>query len=310
MPPKNRIDHLMSCVVHKNVGDIASPYKGILLDAYGVFWAGNAVGEISGAKAAMENLIKNGHIVGILSNSTQPSSKEVSKIAKQGFLLGTHFHFYVTSGDVATHTFSQGKLPFPTPNKKFWVWGGEHPAYGFPGHLFQNSSFTQTEDLSEADFIYVSIPHRQGEDQLDPEVFREEVKRVAGHKLPMVCVNPDRFAHEGNPPKAVVRQGSIAAIYEEMGGNVFYMGKPHESAYLHAMEEFIKRGIQDVKEILMVGDTPETDIRGAKNIGMRSCLLVDTGIMAERIGKQGPQVLEKLSGSDRPDYFVRSLGGI
>lgn len=52
----------------------------------------------------------------------------------------------------------------------------------------------------------------------------------------MICINPDLFAHEGNPPKPVVRQGSIAAIYEELGGPVFYLGKPSDLIFAEAMK--------------------------------------------------------------------------
>ena len=123
--------------------------------------------------------------------------------------------------------------------------------------------------------------------------------------LPMVCANPDRFAHEGKPPKAVVRQGSIAAIYEEMGGQVHYIGKPDNQAYSIAMKSFLQLEIFNPAEILMVGDTPETDIRGARQFGMSSALITQTGMMADRISRQGwENVMRNLSANDHPDFFI------
>ena len=61
----------------------------------------------------------------------------------------------------------------------------------------------------------------------------------------MICVNPDRFAHEGNPPRAVVRQGSIALMHEEQGGQVFYIGKPADKMYFAAMESFLQFGVSN-----------------------------------------------------------------
>ena len=42
------------------------PFKGVLLDAYGVFWGGNDIGVLPGAKEVMEKLVSDGKIVGIL----------------------------------------------------------------------------------------------------------------------------------------------------------------------------------------------------------------------------------------------------
>ena len=70
---------------------IYQDFKGILLDAYGVFWGGNEYGLLPGSKDAMETLILNGKIVGILSNSTQLVSKEMSKLEHHGISQGKHF---------------------------------------------------------------------------------------------------------------------------------------------------------------------------------------------------------------------------
>ena len=85
------------------------------------------------------------------------------------------------------------------------------------------------------------------------------------------------MAHEGNPPRAVVRQGSLAALFQEAGGDVFYTGKPEPMAYIAAMQHFASLGISKPENVLMVGDTPETDIRGAKRAHMASCLVLQTG---------------------------------
>ena len=163
-----------------------------------------------------------------------------------------------------------------------------------------------TPDLDEADFIYVSIPHIDGKDERDPESFREGLEKIMSKKLPMICPNPDRFAHEGKPPQAVVRQGSIAKMYEEMGGTVFYIGKPHQKVYSVAFNEFQKRGLSNPRAILMVGDTPETDIRGARQFGMLSALVTETGIMADRIAHDGlEKAITELPLADTPDYLIK-----
>lgn len=291
--------------VYPGFASISERYDAILLDAYGVFWGGNATGLLPGSMEAMEKLVASGKIVGILSNSTQLASKEINKLNAHGLIQGKHFHFLITSGEVTRDIFLNQQLPFKTPNNKFWLFGGIHPKYSPPHAIFENTVYLHTEHIDEADFIYISVPHINGEDQLEPDAFKKDVEILREKNLPMVCSNPDLFAHEGNPPRPVVRQGSIAALYEQMGGQVFYIGKPHENAFLMAMNEFKRYDITNPHEILMVGDTPETDIRGARQFGMNSVLITQTGIMADRISHHGfENTMNNLPPADYPDYLI------
>lgn len=294
--------------IFPNLMPLSERFHGILLDAYGVFWGGNDFGLLPGAKEMMEGLVSQGKIVGILSNSTQLATKEITKVQLHGLVQGKHFHFFVTSGEIARDIFLNKKLPFETPRSTFWLFGGIHPRFSSHEALFKETIYRETLDIHEADFIYISIPHVNGEDQIDRELFRRSIESVKAKNLPMICPNPDQFAHEGKPPRAVVRQGSIALMYEEMGGQVFYIGKPHSLAYDAAMEQFKKYHIENPAEILMVGDTPETDIRGARRFGMPSALMTQTGIMAERIERHGlEKALQELSIHDTPHYFTERL---
>lgn len=297
-----------SVQIYPTIEYVAMPFNGILLDAYGVFRGGNN-SLIAGAKAAMQNLVENGKVVGILSNTTQVNTKEISKLATLGLFEGVHYHFFITSGDVAKGLFKTQSLPFATPQKKFWLFGKEHPRFSSHHILFQESAYVQTEQLEEADFVYISIPHINGEDQEDREVFRDEILRLKKYQLPMVCTNPDRYAHEGSPLRAVVRQGSIAAMHEELGGKVFYIGKPSKLMFAQAMEYFARYKITSVKDVLMVGDTPETDIRGAVSSGMPAALLTRTGIFADKVSVQGLQEsIQQLAPDEMPTFFLESLG--
>ncbi len=288
------------------ITQVAAQFRGVLLDAFGVFWGGNDFGVIPGAKEAMATLVGQGNIVGVLSNATQRAAKEIDKLKLHGLILGTHFHFYVTSGEVAKSLFMYQKLPFATPRNTFFLFGGVHPKYyGTHVALFEDTVYRETPDIDTADFIYLSVPHIDGKDQEDPEAFRIPLEKIRSKKLIMVCANPDQFAHEGNPPRQVVRQGTLAKMYEEMGGPVFYIGKPYPAVYHAAMREFQRYDIGKPADILMVGDNPVTDIRGAREFGMSSALITETGIMADTIHLHGlHQAIIDLEPSDKPDYFI------
>jgi HAD superfamily hydrolase (TIGR01459 family) len=295
--------------VFSNLESISGQFKGILLDAYGVFWGGNSVGLLPGCQEAMEKLVAQGKIIGILSNSTQLAKNEMAKLKLHGLIEGKHFHFLITSGEVTRRIFLENDLPFPTPKKKFYLFGIVHPKYLSHQLIFQETLFQETTHLEEADFIYISIPHLEGQDQTDPLVFKDYVEALKDTQIPMVCANPDRFAHEGNPPKAVVRQGSIALMYEALGGVVFYIGKPSDKMYSAAMKNFSEYGLSYPQEVIMVGDTPETDIRGARNFGMPSALVIKTGIMADRIAHEGLDcAFRNFTPQDFPDFFIEYMG--
>ncbi len=120
---------------------VADRFKGVLLDAYGVFWGGNAVGLLSGSKEMMESLVSRGKVVGILSNSTQLAAKEKNKLQHQGLIQGKHFHFILTSGEVARSIFTCETLPFPTPRKQFCLFGSLHPKFASHEGIFQGTAF-------------------------------------------------------------------------------------------------------------------------------------------------------------------------
>jgi HAD superfamily hydrolase (TIGR01459 family) len=274
---------------------IAAPFLGILLDAYGVFWGGGT-GVIPGSHETMAQLVASGKIVGILSNSSQSGEKERVKFEKHGLIQGTHYHFVITSGDIARELFLSQDLPFPLRHNQYWILGEPHPKFSSPATLFEGTAFSQTDTLEAADFIHLAIPHQGGEDQTDPTLFKNAVLELVSSGLPMVCVNPDTFAHEGNPPRPVVRQGSLAALYADAGGTVFFIGKPSKLAFDTAFQAFQNFTPMDPHQILMVGDTPETDIRGGKAYGMRTALITKIGIFAER-----GEALSTLPPSDQPD---------
>ncbi len=134
---------------------------------------------------------------------------------------------------------------------------GTHPKFTSHHEIFKDTEYSETRSLQDADFIFVPVPQINGEDQTDPKAFEHELKKITDISLPMVCANPDLFAHEGNPPKSVVRQGTIGKIYEEMGGSVFYIGKPYPLAFQTALKKFRQHGLIDSTKILMVGIPPK-----------------------------------------------------
>ena len=185
--------------IFPNLSSISDHYQGILLDAYGVFWGGNSAGPLPGSLKMMEESVSQGKVVGILSNTTQLAGQEMQKFARHGLILGKHYHFFISGGEIAKQLFTADELPFKTPNKKFWLLGDPHPRFASPLSLFQKTPFQETKRLEEADFIYIGIPHLDGEDQTDPEVFAPRLQKLKGQGFPWFAPIPT-----GSPMKAIL----------------------------------------------------------------------------------------------------------
>ena len=100
----------------------------------------------------------------------------------------------------------------------------------------------------------------------------------------MICTNPDLVVDRGEIQEYCA--GTIAKIFEEMGGEVIYFGKPHKQIYSMIIKENEK--------ILIIGDNLRTDIKGANLIEQDSLFILD-GVHKNEIrkSKNMNSVLEK-----------------
>jgi HAD superfamily hydrolase (TIGR01459 family) len=103
------------------------------------------------------------------------------------------------------------------------------------------------------------------------------LEKARARELPFVCANPDRVVDVGG--HHYVCAGAIADLYEHMGGEVFWAGKPHASAYAAALAlaERIRGETVPRERILVIGDAIRTDLAGAEHAGL-DALFVASGI--------------------------------
>ena len=99
----------------------------------------------------------------------------------------------------------------------------------------------------------------------------------------MICTNPDLIVDRGNTRELCA--GSVAMVFEKMGGQVVYFGKPHPEVYNQSINN-------NNKKILAIGDNLNTDIRGA-NLLNYDCLLISNGIHKDEINNKGIEKVAK-----------------
>ena len=113
-----------------------------------------------------------------------------------------------------------------------------------------------------------------GLDGRRPEVddYVPDLERWVSRGVRMHCLNPDRLVIRGGVPEACA--GAIADVYEALGGQVIWYGKPYPAIYQHALH---LADDPPPETVLAVGDGLQTDILGAARMGF-DAIFVTGGI--------------------------------
>ena len=108
----------------------------------------------------------------------------------------------------------------------------------------------------------------------DPADYRQQLQEWAGAEVIMHCLNPDRVVvHRGRREACA---GALADIYEALGGQVLWYGKPYGPIYDHARS---LAGSPPIDAMLAIGDGLQTDMLGAARYGI-DAIYVSHGIHA------------------------------
>jgi len=114
------------------------------------------------------------------------------------------------------------------------------------------------QDIEEADFILLGGLGEVTEQSNYDGFLAAVLKRG----IPMLCANPDltRLVEGG----LAVGTGAIALSYEQLGGEVRYVGKPHPEVYEFCRALFPK---QSTSQIVAIGDSLQHDVAGGNAAG-------------------------------------------
>jgi len=139
--------------------------------------------------------------------------------------------------------------------------------------LFSEIKKEKAEVIDKSDYLLCTGLYDQQDQDLN---YYKDLLRNFTHKK-MVCTNPDLVVDRGK--KREYCAGSVAMIFEKIGGKVIYFGKPYAEIYNQANNS-------NKKKIIAIGDNLRTDIKGANNMNYDS-LIITTGIHNKEFEKQG-----------------------
>jgi HAD superfamily hydrolase (TIGR01459 family) len=107
---------------------------------------------------------------------------------------------------------------------------------------------------------------------MNDDAYMPEFEAMLARKLVMICANPDKVVRIGK--HLVLCAGTLADAYAAMGGEVLMAGKPFTPIYDLALQ---KAGNPPRDKVMVIGDGPETDVKGAALQGF-PCYFVSGGI--------------------------------
>jgi HAD superfamily hydrolase (TIGR01459 family) len=248
--------------------ELVERYEVFFLDAYGVLVCSG--GPLPGAAAFLDRLSAAGKHVLILSNDASRSA-ETSWRRYRGFGLPLAVDQILTSGSLLRdHYAAAGLAGAPTI-----VLGTEDSAE------YVRQAGGRPVAASDAAAEVVVVADDDGYDFLETvnQVITVLLARCdRGQKTHLLLPNPDLLFPSG-PGAFGITAGSIAAMIErilelrEPGGSLRFvpLGKPHAPMFAAAMRV---SPTQDRRRVVMVGDQVVTDIRGARDFGLDSALVL------------------------------------
>ena len=162
--------------------------------------------------------------------------------------------------------------------------------------------------IAEAEAIVCTGLNRDRNEQA--EDYRPVLEKALARRLPFVCANPDLAVHVG--ARLFPCAGAIAALYEDMGGEVYWAGKPHPAAYRTALQRAaeLTGGPVDRRAVLAIGDAVRTDLAAAAGAGVDS-LLVAGGLHRDELvsdGRIDPGRLAALLTPPAPQPVAATVG--
>jgi|TARA_B110000971_G_C19960214_1_gene477616 HAD superfamily hydrolase (TIGR01459 family) len=232
-----------------HLAEIYNLYDTFIVDLWGVMHNGIKLNQK--AVEVAKNLILEKKKLVFLSNAPRPS-KEVKIFLKELKMEDQYLQNIMTSGEAAMLALEKESY-----GKFFYHLGPER----------DNSVFYKIKEnktsLKKSNFILCTGLFDDKEKDLN--YYKDLLKDHTSKKL--ICTNPDLTVHRGKVEEYCA--GSIAKIFESLGGETIYFGKPYKEIYRMCFNE--------KEKVIAIGDNLNTDIKGANNMKIDS-IFISNGV--------------------------------
>ena len=246
----------------QGISDISDSYNAFILDQWGVLHNGEK--PYDGVIDCLKELKSRNKYVIILSNSGKRAEENAETLKNLG-IGPSLYDTIVTSGEMTWQGLhDQADGVFKDIGKKCFLLsrGGDRSIVN------GLKDIQVVDDIEDADFLLISgsdAPEKTMVDYYEP-ILKAAIRK----RLKAICANPDNRALIGN--SYTIGPGMIARRYEDFGGVVSYIGKPHKPIFQHCIKLLQSKGIYP-GDTVMIGETMAHDIMGAAAVEIDTCLV-------------------------------------
>ena len=249
--------------VIRTFSEISDQYTTVICDLWGCLH--NGVKSFPKALRALEDFKDaNGKVV-LVTNAPRPIENVEYQIANLG-IKDTHYDMLLTSGELTSvyiNKICENSLNI------FHIGGKRHHSI-YKDMIHKKKITIEFENIADADLIVCTEPFNPSIDELSD--YGSMLKAGIDKELTLLCANPDLVVDVGETREMCA--GSVASMYEQMGGKVIYFGKPHNKIYQEVYSFLNKVSKAKSESILCIGDGLNTDIQGANKEKLDSLLVV------------------------------------
>lgn len=279
----------------ERAGPLFSRFDALICDVWGVVHDGHRAYEPAGE--AFARFRDRGGTVLLLSNAPMPSTW-VERVLDEKGVRRDSWDAIVSSGDISlAHVAQKGYA-------RVLHIGTERDL-----PLFETMTAARVPFEDAQAIVCTGLEDDRNE---TAQTYRPLLEKALARRMPLVCANPDLIVDVGGI--LLPCAGVIAELYESMGGEVYWAGKPHAPAYARALDAIGQlRGRAVPKQrILAIGDAVRTDLAGAHAAGIAS-MFIAQGIHRDEVLREGrldPPSLLRLLEPHRPMAPVAAMVGV
>lgn len=236
---------------------------GYLIDMDGVIYRENQL--VAGAVEFVEALIASGTPFIFLTNNSAPTPEDLSVRLRHLGLPGLSArHFYTSALNTADF------LSETHPGCTVFVIGEGGLLAALHQHKIAN-------DALQPSYVVVGEGAASMEKLAKAHACIERGARL-------LATNPDNWCPVSNVETRPGAGATAAFLEASTGRRAYYLGKPNGFMFHRARRQLADMAVGTPESIVMIGDTMETDIRGAIESGLHAYLVLTGSTQLESVG--------------------------
>ena len=228
---------------------IINDFDLLFIDIWGVLH--NGINLFNDSVYALDQIEKLNKEYVLLTNAPRPNSTVIKFLKKMGL-----------DQSKCDKVFTSGQAALKYLNSDFKKLRFYHIGPPRDFDLFKLFEEYKVDNIEDCDFLLCTGLFEDFEKDL--KFYENLFKNKVDKKL--ICTNPDLVVDRGEIREFCA--GSVAKVFERLGGSVEYFGKPYPLVYNQA-------ATINNKKVLCIGDNLNTDIKGANIQNFKSLFILN-----------------------------------